>query len=564
MESRLNKLVHNTQKLCSPSYERLTKFANTSRKLADNNENKRLKEFDDKDQDLIFPERNKSMRCVRTYTCYNEKQFMEKSKEKNRLLEEKLSLKNPQFSFPLYPVDNGRSLISFEQIKPYMPSKSEKSYTLPVPDILLEETNNIGLLMYMAINSSQDKDCKKKSKVKQIKDFKLECGLPYEITNVGTRFDVKECPSPVGKIIEIREIEVIKNPLYFDTSSPSSPKTCTAITHPAALTPATTCAKPTTKALTSSSTPSTSSSALTTSKTLISSSSTSKNINDESEDKDTSTSLKLLAFIIQIPIVSEIPWKQLSILLSENYACDRNKIIDHLRIPKSKFDPKIISILTNSRNREILTKFNKLRRELNNINNNAYVEAMIYALLSSLTANKWTPLFPRLYDTGRAQDSTPWEIWKQYIITQQTDNYYTDILAMYSELDLEMLMAHLFQVVFGLDCAQKLTGFVHNNLDVRYGLHYVKASGKYSISSPSTETKDSKDLKNSEELTYLQYKWNGKYYRIPTYGAIMKLYGFENSTIILDGIKYGKSDNNSNNGNDGNNNNSNNSNNSNV
>ena len=466
------------------------------------------------------------------FSCYKEEDYLKNSKEKNQLFEDKLHLKNALFSFPLYPV-----------------------YKLGKHDILLDETCNIGLLLYMALKS-KDKNLRelkdmldlrelkdksssrnlksidlidsnysrakpgleKKERIKTIQDFKFEYGLPYNIYDIGTRFDIKECAFMSGKMIEIREIDLIKNNLYFQVHE----RIPTAIVHERNPIPRDQDIK-VGDSIENRINPRSDSK-----KPQVHSDSKTIQINSDGKtiqinsDGKTNTSIveenkmKLLSFIIQTPLVSEVPWKQLSVMLMRKYACEKNRILEHLIIPYEHFDPHILSILREPSNNEILNKFNLLRRQLNSIENSGYIEAMIYALLSSMTVLKWTPLFPRLYDTGRAQCVNTWDIWKQFIIVQHTDSYYADVLGMHSELDLEMVMAHLFQIVFGLDYAQQVLGFIHNNLDVRYALRYAKVNNSI----------------------YLYFYWRRKYYRVPTDGIIMKLCGFENSSVIIDGVKH--------------------------
>src|SRR5207244_651718 len=104
-------------------------------------------------------------------------------------------------------------------------------------------------------------------------------------------------------------------------------------------------------------------------------------------------------------------------------------------------------LVSQEQNADIRELFMELRREINSVSNAAYVEAMIAALLGHMSALDWVSLFPKVYDTARGQDmSEPRDtnvapIWRQYIVSQYTDCYYTDVLAMQREINAEMLLA---------------------------------------------------------------------------------------------------------------------------
>jgi hypothetical protein len=355
---------------------------------------------------------------------------------KDKLLEEKLGIKNVQVGFPLVPVGPAQT------------------------DILVQQTCNLGLLPYLG-KLANDPAARNndKGKGKTIKDFKLENGFPYSILNIGKRLDVKECSFPPGKLTEVREIEVIRNPEFIPPQV----------------------------------------------------------------DPSKEVAEKILSSVLHIPIVSDMPWKQLCVALSKKYSRQKDKIIRQLVIPKERFDEDVAAILLNPANREILENFNKLREEVNDIHNSAYTECFIYALLSYISVYNWAPLFPRLYEVGRGQEATCilsdpqiCPMWKEFVMIQHTESYYNDTLVMYSEIDLELLMAHLFQIVFGLDFAQRTLGFIHHNLDIRSAVGYVKM----------------------DPCIYLQYKWHDRYYSVPTNGQMIKLKNFEHASIVLNGVQH--------------------------
>ena len=107
-------------------------------------------------------------------------------------------------------------------------------------------------------------------------------------------------------------------------------------------------------------------------------------------------------------------------------------------------------------------------------------------------------------------------MWKEFIFLQSTEDYYSDILAMNSYLDVEMLMADIFQIVFGLDFGQRTLGYVHGNLDIRKSIGYVKM----------------------EPCVRLQYQWNGLYYVIHPRGKMIKLKNMDHSSISINGTTF--------------------------
>lgn len=232
---------------------------------------------------------------------------------------------------------------------------------------------------------------------------------------------------------------------------------------------------------------------------------------------------KTLSNVIHIPIVSDLPWKKLAICLAKKFPKERDLILKQLTVPTNQCNPIVIAMLLKPENREIMEMFNLLRTELNDLNNGAYVETMIHALLSYLSFHNWAPLFPRVYGTIRGQEPSAVHhdpaippTWKQVVFTQYCENYCANILAMEDKLDLEQLMADMLQVVFGLDAAQHTLGFIHGDFDARKALAFIKID---------------KDV-------YLQLKWRGKFYRPPSGGRLMKILNLEHSSVMLNDVQH--------------------------
>lgn len=374
--------------------------------------------------------------------CTEEEDYIKKSQVEKKLVEEKLGIKNVFAGFPLLPVYDD------------MLNK----------DILVQQTCNLGLLPFLASRSSINTPATASSAVsaiKSISDFKFEDGFPYNLVNIGKRLDIKESKYPPNRMIEVRELVVIRNDKQLTSSTTMTPV----------------------------------------------------------EEKTIST-------IIHAPTVSDIPWKKLSVDLSKKYARQKDKILSQLTVPKEELDQEVYKVLLNPANNEILKNFNTIRQQENNLNNPAYIEAFIYGVTSYMTLHNWISIFPRVYAVGRGQEVTckmsdpqVGLMWKEYIMTQYSESYYNDVLVMHSELNLEILMAHLFQIVFGLDYAQRTIGFIHHNLDIRTAIGYVKM----------------------DPCIYLQYKWHDKYYKVPSNGQMLKLKNLNNSSILIDGVLHSAS-----------------------
>lgn len=290
----------------------------------------------------------------------------------------------------------------------------------------------------------------------------MKRGLPYDVKEIGTRLNISESKYLPGRAVEMRTIGVTQNAQYTND--------------------------------------------------------TTNTISDGNKAVE-----KTLSNVIHIPIVSDLPWKKLAIALAKKFPRERDLILKQLTVPTSQCNPAVSAMLLKLENREIMEMFNLLRQEMNDLNNGAYVETMIHALLSYLSFHDWTPLFPRVYGTVRGQEPSAVHhdpemppTWKQVIFTQYCENYCANILAMEDKVDLEQLMADMLQVVFGLDAAQQTLGFIHGDFDARKALAFIKID---------------KDI-------YLQFKWRGKFYRPPSGGRLMKILNLEHSSVMLNDVQH--------------------------
>lgn len=335
---------------------------------------------------------------------------------------------------------------------PLIPSTGEH-------DVILEETKNIGLLPYL-------KQMKLPTDLKQaghIQNLKLTDHLPYRILELGKQLEHCESSQPVGEWKEVREITIVEKLNDGYTSN-----------------------------------------------------------NNSTWSKPTST----LASIIHIPLLPDFNWRQFSTGLTRWVPGKKDEILNSLtkpncHVPKSV--PKALLEADRHNNEGWLSSemYNKLRWKLNNLQNGAYVQSLIYGLTSYLSYNDLTCLFPRVYGIARAKekhilktDDQIGLVWKQIVVLQYLDNYYCDILSMHNPINLEMIMADLFQIVFGLDFAQHALGFNHGNLDVRTAIFYTKV----------------------DPCVYLQFRWHGNYYKVPTYGKLIKINDFKNSSIMINKV----------------------------
>lgn len=142
------------------------------------------------------------------------------------------------------------------------------------------------------------------------------------------------------------------------------------------------------------------------------------------------------------------------------------------------------------------------------INHPASVQAIVAYLTGSLVVRDVCPGFPAFVSCARAQrtdrpsgDDSVRPMWEQITMIESVMPYKDDFLDMDRFLKVDELLAHLFQVVFSLDCAQRLFGYCHQNLDLDH-LGFVPTG---------------------RPNTVLYYRCYGKFYRVPTYGRLMKI-----------------------------------------
>lgn len=221
----------------------------------------------------------------------------------------------------------------------------------------------------------------------------------------------------------------------------------------------------------------------------------------------------------------------------------------------------VAKILSDPANFDIRQPYDEARAALSSIANPAYVEAFIVSLLGRAAALDWCPFFIKIFDTLRARsvpavpvlpigaataaaagsasgggdsyhggsmmiegvpaDSTGTGMWQQFLVAQHTRSYFDDYLLMLKELDAEVLLAHMFQVVFGLDWGQEKVGLLCGNLDVRSALRFCPV----------------------DSSVYLYYEWRGKHYRVPTYGKVIKLglLHMDQASLCINGQRHSSS-----------------------
>jgi hypothetical protein len=228
---------------------------------------------------------------------------------------------------------------------------------------------------------------------------------------------------------------------------------------------------------------------------------------------------------------------------SLNYVADKD--------PSSIID--VAQILSDPSNFDIRQPYDEARAALMSIANPAYVEAFIASLLGRAAALDWCPFFVKIFDTLRARsvptipvgvtvevpipgggvgratitaehaatDTSGTGLWQEMLVAQHTRSYFDDYLVMCKELDAEILLAHMFQVVFGLDWGQEHVGLLCGNLDVRSALRFCPV----------------------DSSVYLYYNWRGKYYRVPTYGKVIKLglLHMDQASVVINGQRHSSS-----------------------
>ena len=113
----------------------------------------------------------------------------------------------------------------------------------------------------------------------------------------------------------------------------------------------------------------------------------------------------------------------------------------------------------------------------------------------------------------------------QYMFLEKLDGTLEDFLDT-NDINYDILKSCLFQIIFTLTLLQKHFNFTHNDLHINNIMY-----------------KSTKD-------TYLYYKYNNKYYKVPTHGYIFKIidfgrsiYTFKNKTYFNDVYsKYGEAE----------------------
>jgi len=407
-------------------------------------------------------------------SCYDEDALLERSKRLKRMFELALKTGNVQLGFPLYPVYTAHD------------------------DAYCTQFGNSGFFGYLCLNAWQFakrwsseggkgmRFIPTRRPYKTLQDFKLQFGLPYELLYIGSPIEVRQYEHP-NRRYEVRIIQYKRNPLFFQGECPLVPPT-TPPQH------------------------------------QRSDKKESKSKQEKADMKPLEGGgIKSLASVECIPIVSAVMWRQLNLMLSQRY--DRTVqtiLINSLWVPEDELDASIAEVLSDPENDDIVERYRSLRAQLNDPTNPAYMEAMITALLSYLTANMWVPSFAKVFETARGQDTVSIQdpyvdpIWSQYLVMQHTQSYYKDFLAMSKELDVEVLFAHMFQICFALDFAQNVLGFVHHNLNVRCAIGFLKSPPNHC----------------------LFYQWAGHTFKVPTFGKILKIGKFERSSIIVGGKRH--------------------------
>ena len=263
------------------------------------------------------------METIVSLSCYEggKRTFIEKSKFEGKLIEDAMKIKNMQFGFLLLPIDAGGdgghdghdgdddkfSKFSLGVIA-QTPSRSKPLSRIERKDFLIEKTENIGMLPFIAqLPIARGGG---EGKLKTVKDFETEKGLPYDILKIGKSLSYVEASNYDGRGKEVREIEVADwhdNEYIIDEEG-----------------------------------------------------------NELLPIQCTTTS------IIHLPVVTDEYWKKFCLVLSKSYSAQKENIINHLTVDRPEsFDPEVLAIILNPRNVSILNLFNALRNEVNNPKNGA-------------------------------------------------------------------------------------------------------------------------------------------------------------------------------------------------
>ena len=199
--------------------------------------------------------------------------------------------------------------------------------------------------------------------------------------------------------------------------------------------------------------------------------------------------------------------------------------------------------------------------KINNMNNSAYIDTFFSYICSELTLNNKNPSFPIFYgcingikrklkyDITEDYSNFKREIWfhkglgnthtidmyvsssdsedegdsgsddgsnneyvsllkdipTQLFFIEELDGTLEDFLGMGHEINIDIILSCIFQISFALTYLQKHFKFTHNDLHIN-NVMYTKT-----------------------DKTYLYYKFNNIYYKVPTYGYIFKIIDFGRS-----------------------------------
>jgi len=101
----------------------------------------------------------------------------------------------------------------------------------------------------------------------------------------------------------------------------------------------------------------------------------------------------------------------------------------------------------------------------------------------------------------------------QNLFLEKLDGTLEDLLDC-KEVDFKVILSGLFQISFALSYLQKHYSFSHNDLHVNNIMY------------------------TSTEKTYLYYKYNNKYFKVPTHGYIFKIIDYGRATFIFHGETF--------------------------
>ena len=101
------------------------------------------------------------------------------------------------------------------------------------------------------------------------------------------------------------------------------------------------------------------------------------------------------------------------------------------------------------------------------------------------------------------------DIPTQFIFIEKLEGTLEDLLKPLDKLNIELILSCIFQVSFALMYLQKYYKFTHNDLHIN-NIMYI-----------------------STEKTYLYYKFNNIYYKVPTFGYLFKIIDFGRSVFTF-------------------------------